>query len=285
MKMVRKLVLFFFVVAINAASSYGQVDRKLSIFKIDKTDLGIGLGTTFYLGDFNSVPFTYPRYYASIHHRYSFDLLYALRTSVAIGKVAGGVNSNNLNMPFYTEKFQDQGGFDVRFERMFVDFSTGVEIGLAPFDAVLHRLKSRVAPYIFLGVGILLAYPDKHRDNQEALLAMKAYPEVYGTKDENASSIQSFNIPIGLGVKWTPAKRWTFAFEWQFKKTFTDKIDRFNNPQGSKLMNTDWVSLFGVTLSYRLMPAHKCPAVVKYKPERKELKGINTSYKDTKKKK
>lgn len=283
--MKKKLLLGLLAIFGTFASIQGQVDNKQSFFKTERTDLGLGLGGTFYMGDFNKIPFTNPRYYGTVFHRYSFDMLYSLRTSVAMGKVAGGANSNDMYMPFFTETFADPdqypNGHDVRFERTFVDFSIGVEIGLRAFDAVVHRIDQTLAPYLFLGVGLMIAYPDSHRDDPFAAAASNAFPKVYGTRDENSGSIQALNIPIGLGLKWSPKPRWTIGLEWQFKKTFNDRIDRFDNSNGgSKLTNGDWVSLFGLNVSYRLMPKRACPAIYKYDPPKRFLQGINRQYDD-----
>ncbi|MDR2563967.1 MAG: DUF6089 family protein [Prevotellaceae bacterium] len=288
----KKLAFVGVCLAIFTNISFGQVQlRKNSIFRVDRTDLGLGAGATFYLGDYNEfIPFTAPRYYGSIHHRYSFNILYSLRTSVTVGQIAGNSNNYKGYMPYYDEpSYLQLGRPTVKFSRMFIDFNTGIELNLRPFEPVIHRVKETFTPYLFLGVGVVLAYPDSYRSEPDANTAMHLYPDVYGTTDENASSIQAIHIPIGLGVKWSPKPRWTLAFEWQFKKTFNDNIDRFNNinpsevnngKKGSAFLNTDWISLFGVSISYRLAPKQKCPAINTYIPPKRSLKGKNSGYDD-----
>jgi hypothetical protein len=289
----KKAVNILFCLVVFATASHGQIQlRKNSIFRVDRTDLGVGAGTTFYLGDFNEfVPFASPRYYGSIHHRYSFNLLYALRTSVAVGQIAGNSKMYKGKLPFYDDPDRFPSGPPVlRFSRTYIDFNTGVEIGFRPFEPVLHKIKQKFTPYLFLGVGLALAYPDSRRnDEPQANSAMALFPEVYGVPDENSSSIQAIHIPIGLGAKWSPRPRWTLAVEWQFKKTFIDNIDRFNNinpselndnKKGSKLLNTDWMSTFGISISYRLAPKQKCPAIPTYKPPKRSIQGKNRFYDD-----
>jgi hypothetical protein len=279
-----------FVVGFSSAVS-GQIERnKNSIFRVDRTELGLGLGTTFYLGDYNEyVPFVEPRYYGSVMHRFSFNLLYALRTSISFGNVAGNSNRYRGIMPFYDEKYKDRGERipTIYFSRNFVDFNTGVEFGFRPLDPVEHRLNQRFSPYIFLGVGVAILYTDSHAESEDARSASSEYPRVYGATDNNASSIQVFHIPVALGFKYSPWKRWTIGAEWQFKKTFNDDIDRFNNikpsivngdKKGSVLLNTDWISYFGVNISYRLAVKSKCPAIRKTSPSRRYYQGINRDY-------
>ena len=273
-----------------------QVQRsKNSIFRTDRSDLGLGAGTTFYLGDFNEYyPFMSPRYYGSIFHRFSFNMLHALRTSVSAGQIAGNSQFYDGYMPYYTERYPDMV-HSIKFSRTFIDFNIGLELGFAPFEPVLHKMERRFAPYLFLGLGIVLAYPDSYRNTGEAQIASNLYPGVYGTSDNNSSTLQVLNIPIGAGVKWSPWKRWTVGVEWQFKKTFIDDVDRFNNinpnpdlnsdKKGSVLLNTDWISLFGVSLSYRLAPKQKCPMVKPYKPSQRDFKGKNRYFDTVDKKK
>ena len=286
--MLRKYTIVFLFVAIFACSVQGQIERnKNSIFRVDRTELGLGAGTTFYLGDFNEyMPFMEPRYYGSILHRFYFNLLYALRTSITFGNISGNSSNYAGDMPFYDLKYP-YGRPTVQFSRNFIDFNTGVELAFRPYDPVLHRLNKRITPYLFLGLGVMIAYPDSHAKEEDARSASLLYPKIYGTNDDNSNTIQAFHIPIGLGFKYSPKPRWTISGEWQFKKTFSDKIDRFNNidpsilnnqKKGSILMNTDWVSLFGISVSYRLAVQSTCPSIKRIIPTTKYFKGINRNY-------
>lgn len=288
MVVMRKLlIIFIFILGVSSIAN-GQIERKKnSIFRVDRTELGLGLGATYYLGDFNEyTPFVEPRFYGSVLHRYYFNLLYSLRTSISFGKVAGNSSRYNGDMPFYDLKYP-YGRPTINFSRNIVDFNTGIEIGFKPFDPVMHRLDSRFAPYLFVGVGIMIAYTDSYAKESDARSASALYPRIYGTNDDNSSAIQVFNIPLALGFKYSPWPRWTIGAEWQFKKTFNDDIDRFNNireseindyKKGSSLLNTDWVSFFGVNISYRLAVKSKCPAVRKPNPSTRSYKGINSTY-------
>jgi hypothetical protein len=173
------------------------------------------------------------------------------------------------------------------FTRNFIDFNTGVEFGFRPLEPVEHRLGQRFSPYLFLGIGVTIAYADPNAKSEDARSASSLHPRVYGTNDSNSGTIQAFNIPIGIGFKYSPWKRWTIGAEWQFKKTFNDDIDRFNNvkpneinnnKEGSLFMNTDWISFFGASISYRLAVKSKCPSMHKPTPSRRFFQGINRDY-------
>ena len=292
--MMRKFILVLAVLAGTFSVAAGQIERnKNSIFRVDRTELGLGLGTTFYFGDFNEyVPFASPRYYGTVMHRFYFNMLYALRTSIAFANVAGSTRNYSGEMPYYDMKYP-YGRPTINFSRNLIDLNTGIEIGFRPIEPALHRLDQKFAPYIFIGVGVMIAYPDSEAKTDEARSASVMYPRVYGTHEANAGSIQLLHIPIGLGFKYSPWHRWTIAGEWQFKKTFNDDFDRFNNvnpselnnsKKGSLLLNTDWVSYFGVSISYRLAVGNdmKCYSMRRATFKKEMVKGKHSSYEDKK---
>jgi hypothetical protein len=289
--MIRKFVLTIaFAVGFSSIVS-AQIERnKNSIFRVDKTELGLGLGTTFYFGDFNEfMPFIEPRYYGTVLHRFYFNLLYALRTSISFGNIAGNSRNYAGDMPFYDTKYPygSSGRPTVYFNRNFIDLNTGIEFGFRPLEPVEHRINERFAPYLFIGVGITILYSDPNANTSDARSAYNMYPSIYGNKDINSGTIQAFNIPIGIGFKYSPWKRWTIGAEWQLKKTFSDDIDRFsnikpselnNNQKGSIFLNTDWMSFLGVSISYRLAVKTKCPSIRRISPSRRFFQGINRDY-------
>ncbi|MDR1887146.1 MAG: hypothetical protein LBQ70_04445, partial [Prevotellaceae bacterium] len=209
----RCIITAMFLVGFASVVS-GQIERnKNSVFRVDRTELGLGVGTTFYFGDFNEfMPFVEPRYYGTVLHRYAFNLLYALRTSISFGNISGNSSRYQGDMPFYDLKYP-YGRPPVYFSRNFIDFNTGVEFGFRPLDPVLHRLNERFTPYLFLGIGVTIAYADANAKTEDARSASSIYPRIYGTNDDNASTVQAFNIPIGLGFKYSPKPRWTIGAE------------------------------------------------------------------------
>ncbi|MDR1055452.1 MAG: DUF6089 family protein [Prevotellaceae bacterium] len=274
----KKIVLLIVAMAGLAIFTQAQVNRsKQSFFTPEKTDLGLGAGTTFYLGDFNEwFPFNNPRYYGTVFHRYSFNMLYSIRTSVTMGKVDGNSKNYSGELPYYDEHFPD---YVIKFSRTFVDINMGMELGFRAFDPALHQLKQKWTPYLFLGLGLTILYPDTYRNETENRAAGASFPELYGSKEDNEGSSQIFTIPIAMGIKWTPWERWTLGVEWQFKKSFWDKIDRFDNTNGgSKLLNSDWISTFGVSIAYRLKTNKKCPALIPWESSKDFKKGINRFY-------
>jgi len=285
--MKRFLVTVFFMTAILLNVS-GQIERnKNSIFRVDRTELGIGGGTTFYLGDFNEfTPLVQPRYYGTVLHRFYFNMIYALRTSISFANLAGNSSRYVGDMPFYDLKYP-YGRPTIYFNRNLIDFNTGIELGFRPFEPVMHRMSERFAPYLFIGIGVTIAYADSYASADDARSASAIHSRIYGTNDDNSTNIQAFNIPIGLGFKYSPWKRWTLGAEWQFKKTFSDDIERFNNvrpseinnnTKGSIFMNTDWISFLGISLSYRLAVKSKCPSLFRRSPSTKYFEGINRDY-------
>ncbi|MDR2383334.1 MAG: hypothetical protein LBD76_05560 [Prevotellaceae bacterium] len=289
--MARKFVIIIVFIIGSSSIVSGQIERnKNSIFRVDRTELGLGLGTTFYFGDFNEfMPFVEPRYYGSVLHRFYFNLLYALRTSISFGNIAGNTKNYAGAMPFYDIKYPygPSGRPTVYFNRNFIDFNTGIELGFRPLEPVEHRINERFTPYLFIGVGVTILYTDPNSKTSDARSAYTLHPRIYGTDDINSGVIQAFNVPVGIGFKYSPWKRWTVGAEWQFKKTFSDDIDRFNNikpselndnKKGSVFLNTDWISFFGVSISYRLAVKSRCPSVRRISPSTRFFQGINRDY-------
>jgi hypothetical protein len=288
--MAKKIIIIVVLIVGFSSVVSGQIERnKNSIFRVDRTELGLGLGTTFYFGDFNEyMPFVEPRYYATVLHRFYFNLLYALRTSISFGNIAGNSKNYAGYMPHYDQKYP-YGRPTVYFNRNFIDFNTGVEFGFRPLEPVVHRINERFAPYLFIGVGVAILYADSNaktdNDARDAYNYVPSGRKIYS--DPQAGTIQAFNIPIGIGFKYSPWQRWTIGAEWQFKKTFNDDIDRFNNVKaseindnkpGSLFLNTDWRSFLGVSISYRLAVKSKCHSMKRISPSTRFFQGINRDY-------
>jgi hypothetical protein len=287
--MAKKLIVIVVLIVGFSSVVSGQIERnKNSIFRVDRTELGLGLGTTFYFGDFNEyIPFVEPRYYGTVLHRYYFNLLYALRTSISFGNIAGNSKNYAGKMPYYDYKYPYGGRPTIYFSRNFIDFNTGVELGFRPLEPVVHRLNERFAPYLFIGIGVAILYADSNAKTNDVDRAYYEMPSTKKIYSDAKSTVQAFNIPIGIGFKYSPWQRWTIGAEWQFKKTFNDDIDRFNNVKanelndnkpGSLFLNTDWMSFLGVSISYRLAIKSKCPSIKRISPSTRFFQGINRDY-------
>jgi len=192
-------------------------------------DFGIFVGGATPITDFSntnilkSVNFDFGGFY-----RYNYNSRFSLRVNAVYGKVSasGMLDSKPQN---FTKNVFDLGAF---IEINYLDYIVGVE-------------KMRFSPFVFIGLG------------------MSYYP------NENGKGIITPNIPLGLGVKYALTDRLSLGAEASLRKLFNDGLDNLNNPYqevglekvSDILHNNDWISYFGLTLSYKFYWGKKpCPA-------------------------
>ncbi|HPD94305.1 MAG: outer membrane beta-barrel protein [Bacteroidales bacterium] len=191
----------------------------------DKRDFGIQAGSSYYYGDFNeTMPFYQPSFGFGVIFRYNFNPNYSIRTSAIYTAVKGSFPSD-----YFLPTLQGAS-----FSKTIISTEVMGEFNFIPFNPINNRSK-KFSPYVNLGIGL-------------AQVGGNYIP----------------HIPFSLGIKYTPGMRHTFALEWRFHKTFTDKIDDYAAPNDGKipyLHNNDWFSFFGLIYTYRLFnQGNLCPA-------------------------
>lgn len=191
----------------------------------NKRDVGFQAGTTYYYGDFNkNQPLYQPSPAIGVIFRYNYNRYYSIRGSLSHGSLKGSYSGNEV-LPSITKT-----SFDVSVTNLeaMIEFNF-VEINP---NNITHA--KQVTPYINIGIGGALI-----------------------------SDYITANIPFSAGIKYTPGKRHTLAFEWRFHKTFTDNVDSYNAPyinRKSIFHNNDWLSFMGIIYTYRLFDhGQLCP--------------------------
>jgi len=182
----------------------------------ERKDLGIQAGGTYYIGDYNlGTPLYQPSPAIGIIYRYNLSKYYSLRLSACYGGLKGSYSSFNHYLPGVTGSFSKQ----------LIETDGLWEINFMSFNTN-HLDKDNFTPYVILGLGA-------------AYIGGDIIP----------------HFPFGVGVKYCPASRLTIGCEWKLSKTFTDKIDNYQNVyDGSKpiLHNNDWFSFVGLFITFRL---------------------------------
>jgi len=186
-------------------------------------ELGAGAGMVTYLGDFNANLTKNAQPMFSLVAKYRFDPRMALGLNVSYGKIKGASKDAQTYTPApwqdysFNHALWDAG---LRFEYNFWPYGTGME----------YRGAKRLTPYIFIGVGLSLAKPDK----TEA----------------------GMNLPIGGGVKYKVADRVNMALEWAMHFSTSDMLDGVKDPYGIKssglFKNTDCYSHLRLSVTYDL---------------------------------
>lgn len=210
------LLLFFGITALNVLS-YSQNERVVEI--------GAGAGISYYLGDYNKIPFYHSRPSAGVFYRHNLDKRFALKGSFNILRIAG--NKNSIPQAKKIWYLPDE------FATKIYDLNAVGEFNFIPY--IPANKKYLFSPYVLAGVGLNF-FEDMFNKFQ-------------------------FVIPFGVGIKYTVWDNYTIALETSFYKTFTDFIDyeyatindknvRNAGKQKNYNGNNDWYSFFGIKMSY-----------------------------------
>ncbi len=202
-------------------------------------DIGGGIGMTGYLGDANNANlWRNPSWNAELLFRYIWNPRFNFKTNFYVGGLRG--NSAQMDDVFPTHE-------NYKFSTTFYEIGESVEFHFFNYGmGETYRKLKRWTPYITAGV---------------SLTAFTA----------SGKSSAAFTIPLGVGFKYKPSRRWNLGLEFLMKKTFTDKLDGplLDDPQGIKsafMKNTDWYSTLTFTVSYEF--SKRCAACNYHTPRK-----------------
>ncbi len=183
----------------------------------ERNGIGVFAGTSYYFGDYNqSTQFYQPSPSGGILFKHNFSKLYSFRIAANTGSIQGIHIEDNA---FLYPRITPS------FRLQFYNAEAVIEIGFLHFDTK-QRGRHNFSPYVSLGAGILYI---------------------------NNISVQ---IPMGVGIKYTPHNRWAIGAEWRVHKTFSDNLDLYVNHSASPrsfIHNNDWIGIAGIFVSYRLI--------------------------------
>jgi len=209
---------------------------KIILFSLNsfsqKSEIGFFAGISYYLGDVNQYQHFYsPQPAFGFQYRYNINSRWNVRGSLTAGTLAGAdkdfsnIFQKMRNHSFSTKLFD----ISVISEFHFLSFSTN---------------KDPYTPFAALGLGVAVAPTEK--------------------------STVHFVIPAVLGMKFRMSEKFSFGLEWGIRKTFTDDIDQlfeeknFPNlpPQKQKTyeFDTDWYTIAGIFISYKIINQINCKA-------------------------
>lgn len=196
----------------------------------EKNEIGALGGASYYMGDFNlAQQFHKPSVAIGVLFRHNINKFYSIKIAGLHGQVQGDYVNTSYYLPYLPDP-----QMPTKFSHQVIEFNASVEIGFIAFDTKPADANS-FTPYVTVGGGV-------------ALINKKVV----------------FNIPFGIGVKYTPFNRWTFGAEWRLHKTLNDHIDNYTTLNSSKKLtihNHDWLGVGGFFVSYRLIKKGAiCPA-------------------------
>lgn len=216
----RKLLLMLMVL-LPAARMSAQDDPQY------RMEIGAGVGTVSYEGDFNGNVLKNMQPMFSALWRYNFDPYKDLRLSATYGKLKGSSKDVDTYYPDYaTEEYS--------FNRNLLDVSLVFEYNFWPYGTGRdYRGAKRLTPYIYGGIG--------------------------ATSASGGGSKSGFtaNVPIGLGVKYKLNERMNLGLDWGIHFSLSDELDGVKDPYQVKssgmFKNTDCYSMLQLTLTYSFM--------------------------------
>lgn len=179
-----------------------------------KNEIGIILGTTYYLGDLNpSKQFFLSKPAGGIIYRYVINQRWAIKMDGIYGSVAG----DDAKAKFNVER-------NLSFKSPLIEFSSQLELNFLPYQ--IGNDKAKFTPYIFAGIAVFSFKPEAEYEGKWYNL------QPLGTEGQgtSASSLKPYSLtkisfPFGIGFKYSLGKNVGIGVEWGIRKTTTDYLD------------------------------------------------------------
>ena len=188
-----------------------------------RMEIGAGVGTVAYEGDFNGNVLKNMQPMAAIVGRYNFDPYKDLRLNIGFGKIKGASYNVDTYYPDYAEQ-------PYSFSHTLVDASLVFEYNFWPYGTGRdYRGAKRLVPFVFGGLGATY---------------------VKGTE----KNVFTGNVPIGFGAKYKINERLNVGVDWSIHFSLSDELDGVKDPYKVKssgaFKNTDCYSMLQVSLTY-----------------------------------
>ena len=219
----------------------------LGIKAQERLDIGIGGGSSFYMGDINENKLFYsPGIANGVFIKLNPDDRHALSLGINRGSVSASAQDFIEEKPF----LYDILAFHMKSPIW--DIHVAGEVNFLPYNP-MERNEKTFSPFVNIGIGMVFY---------------------------NGFQRSSFSTMFGGGVKRKLTERLDMGVKWTFRKLFADNLEITGNgyDQAEELLgenpslfhNNDWVSFAGVYLSYNISGLDTdCPAYDKNEKKRK----------------
>lgn len=177
-------------------------------------EVGVGGGSSFYLGDANSRMYDNTNGAFAIVARYNVNPRFALKANLATAGISGSTEYSYGALP----------GGQLSFSRTLYELGMQMEWGFCGYGMTGWSGQHRLAPYGLMGIGI-----------------------TYAPKPVSNDLTASF--PLGLGVRYKLSERVNIGLEWTMRFSASDRLDvtqntdpSFENPfmiKGKGIKNRD----------------------------------------------
>ncbi len=179
-----------------------------------KSEFGLFLGGSYYLGDLNpQLHFALTKPAVGIIYRYNFNPRVTLKINALYGNVVGDDLKTKTN-----------ANRNLSFKSPIIELSPNVEINFLPFT--LGNSKTPFTTYVFGGLALFRFDPQaNYNGNYYHLQPLGTEGQRTSVYNKKPYSLISVSIPFGIGFKKNIGKHVSFGIEWGLRKTFTDYID------------------------------------------------------------
>ena len=258
-----RIKLLFIVAFVFSFSTKAQQFRP-------NTEIGILLGTSYYLGDLNTTHFNQPLPAAGLIIRKNIDKRFAYKAEVMYLNIKSDERKSDDTIA------KNRG---LHFKSPIHELSGQVEFNFLPYQP--GNPLYTWTPYVYTGVSIFHFNPQAEDSIGSWLDLQELGTEGQGTTlfpEKERYSLIQYSIAMGGGFKIAVNPSFNIILEYGVRKTFTDYLDDvsttypgdilsmtneatyMSDPSGSHELGEqrgnpdkkDWYSFAGVTLSFRL---------------------------------
>ena len=237
---------------------------------IPNTEIGVLLGTSYYLGDLNTIHFNQPLPAAGIIIRQNIDKRFTYKAEL----MYLNIKSDERNSEDTIAK--NRG---LHFKSPIYELSGQVEFNFLPYQS--GNPLYTWTPYVYTGVSIFHFNPQAENSKGSWVDLQELGTEGQGTTsfpNRNKYSLIQYAIAMGGGFKIAVNPSFNIILEYGARKTFTDYLDdvsttypkgisgmtllaeEMSDPSGTHQLGDqrgdpekkDWYSFAGITLSFKL---------------------------------
>ena len=189
-----------------------------------RSEVGAMIGTSFYFGDLNNMPFRDAKFAGGLIYRYNFTPRVALKANILFGKVSASDEKNHSirkdNNGNYLWDYKERG---LSFSSPITEISAQLEINFFNVYNVAH--KNQISPYLFGGIAVFSFNPQAVC-NEITYDLQPIGTEGQGRVDmPKKYALTGFAIPFGIGFKANIGKYVCVGAEWGLRFTFTNYLD------------------------------------------------------------
>ena len=243
------------------------------------TEVGLILGTSYYLGDLNTTHFNQSSATAGLVIRKNIDKRFVYKAEVMYLNIKSDERQSSDTIAL------NRG---LHFRSPVYELSGQIEFNFLPYQS--GNPLYTWTPFVYTGISIFSFNPQAENINGEWVDLQELGTEGQGTTTEfdgntrSKYSLIQFAIPIGGGLKIAVNENFNIVLEYGARKTFTDYLDdvsttyagpningswpvemsdlaqQMSDPNGTHVKDEqrgnpdkkDWYSFAGITLSFKL---------------------------------